>query len=191
MAWLGIAVYLILTAPVRAGAILHWADGLPRFTVGVMVWGLRAKTELRLSRNEEGRLLLAAAFRDRPIPLPRRSPGGTRALKILGLMLKSGGRGAALRGLVKVRALEATVRVGGQNAAAMAVAVGLLRIVAAVLPVVRLRVLPALGAKSGVHARCITETRLGILVAAVLLWLLSQRRAARKEEKPWIVPSEA
>ncbi len=189
MAWAGIFLFLMLIAPVRVGARLRWEGELPRLAVGAMVWGARLQIDLKPVRSEGGRLRLAAQAGGKRIALPKRKKKAAQGLKALWLLLRANGAGARLRRMVKVRALEGTLRLGGQDAAALALTAGFLRSAAAALPFAHVRVDPALGGRSAVYARCIAETRLGILMAAGLLWYAQRRKAGRKEEKAWIIPS--
>ena len=155
-----------------------------------MIWGLRDQVDFTAARNAAGVMRLTAAFRGKNLPLPVRKGGAGRALRVLGLLLRSNGKDAALRRAVRVDTLAVSLRLGLQDAAALALAAGFLRAAGGTVPGLRFRCRPALGGKSGLQAVCIAETRLGILWAAALRTFVRTHRAGRKEDKPWIIPSE-
>lgn len=170
MAWFGLALFLLFIAPVRAGVRVQWDENGLRGAVGLMVWGLREQADFSLGRGAAGQLRLTAAFRGKNLPLPQGKNRAGLGFKLLGLLLKSNGKNAALRGAVRVNTLNADLRLGGGDAAALALAAGTLRAVGSALPVLRFRCVPALGGKTALRAVCIAEARLGILLVAWLLW---------------------
>ena len=189
MAWWMTAMFLLLITPVRLGAALRWEKGLPRAAVGVMVWGVSGQVFLRSGRDEKGKLRLTASVFGKETPV---TPGKAKAgqgLRALWLSLRSNGRLSLLRYTVKIRVFDVSVRLGIEDAARAALAVGLIRALASAVPRLRLRCVPALGGQTAASLRCIADARLGILLAAALLW--RARRRGRKEEKPWIIPSGA
>lgn len=169
MAWIMMAFFVLLITPVSVGIVFRWESDAPRGTVGVMVWGLRVQASILLGRNAEGKLLLTAAFRDKKLPLPHRKERKGKGIKMLSLMLKSDRKTNILRKAVRVNALDVSVRLGGQDAAALALGTGFFRSLNPLLPFLRLRCVPALGEKTALYARCIAEARLGILLTA---WIL-------------------
>lgn len=175
MAWIMMAFFVLFIAPVSVGTILRWEDGTLRGAVGVMLWGARAQISIRLNRNEEGKLLLTAAFRDKKFSLPRRKRKAGAGFKLLGLLLKSDGKNSVLRKAVRVKTLEVFLRLGGQDAAALALRTGFFRGLNVLLPILRLRCVPVLGGHTAVNARCIAEARLGILLTA---WFFEQKKEA-------------
>ena len=184
------AVFLLRITPVRLGAAAHWERGLPRAAVGVMLWGVAGRAAFYTSRDENGRLRLTASVFGKTVPL---APGKNRAgqgLRLLLMALRSNSRQPLLRYTVKVRCLEARMRLGCRDAAWAALAVGLIRAAAAAVPLLRVQCVPALGGQTEVHLRCIADARLGTLLAAALAGRVKRRRG-RKEEKPWIIPSGA
>lgn len=173
MAWIGLAFFLLLIAPVRAGAVLRLDGGGSRGAVGMMLWGIRGQIHLSLGRSAEGALRLTATFRNRQFPLPRRKKKAGAGFKLLGLMLKNNGKNRFLRRGIRVNALDIRVRLGGEDAAALALGAGLLRSLNGLSPVLRLRCDPALAAHTEITLRCIAESRLGILLIA---WFLGRKR---------------
>ena len=174
MAWIGTALFLLFITPVRAGIWVEWDGNRLRGAVGVTVWGIRGQAALTGRRGDGGRLRIMAALGGRSVSLP--SPHGKSggAKKLLGL-LRHRDAWTPLRRAVQVTRLEAAVRLGGGDAAALALLTGLLRAVGGLLPGLRLRCVPVLGGKSGLRAVCIAEARLGILCTA---WLMAKRKAA-------------
>ena len=170
MAWFWLALFLLFIAPVRAGVRVQWDENGLRGAVGLMVWGLREQADFSLGRGASGQLRLTAIFHGKNLPLPQGKSRSGLGLKLLGLLLKSNGKGAALRGAVRVNALSVALRLGGGDAAALALAAGTLRAVASALPILRFRCVPALGGKTALRAVCIAEARLGILLAAWIIW---------------------
>ena len=122
--------------------------------------------------------------------------GGSRTvLRVWGIALpfrrrrRKGKRGGpGLRALlpllryVRVRRLEIALNPGG-DAAAAALAAGLLRALAGAFPGIPLRCGPAFGGPGGVRVLCILEARLGMIGTAALL------RRRRKEAGAWSIPS--
>ncbi len=174
MAWMALGLFLLLIAPVRAGARVQWDEKGLRGAVGVMVWGLRGQIDVRGARAGEGGPRLTAAFRGKTVKLPRRKKRTGMGLKLLRLMLKSNGKGAALRRAVRVRTLEVFLRLWAMDAAALALGAGALRALGGAVPALRFRCVPDLGGKSGLRAVCIAEARLGILLAAWIIWKRGQ-----------------
>ena len=170
MAWLGLFLFLLLIAPVRAGVRLIWDEKGPRGAAGLMVWGLREQVDFSLERNAADNLRLTAAFHGKNLALPQRKNRAGLGIKLLGLLLKSNGKDAALGRLVRVNTLNVALRLGGGDAAALALGAGALRAVGRALPFPRFRCVPVLGGKTALHAVCIAESRLGILLVAWLIW---------------------
>ena len=173
MAWIGLAFFLLLIAPVRAGVNVRLDSGGLRGAVGVMLWGVRGQVHWNLVRSAEGAVRLTAAFRNRQLPLPRRKKKAGAGMKLLGLMLKNNGKNHILRKVIRVNAFDIQARLGGDDAAALALGAGLLRSLNGLLPVLRLRCVPVLGGRTEIALRCIAEARLGILLIA---WLLARKR---------------
>ncbi len=169
-AWLGLALFLLFIAPVRAGVRVRLDEKGLRGAAGLMVWGLRDQVDFAAGRNGTEPLRLTAAFRGKNLPLPAGKREGGRLLRALGLALRANGREAVLRRAVRVNTLTVSLRLGLQDAAALALAAGFLRAAGGTVPGLRFRCVPALGGKSALQAACITETRLGILMGAWLLW---------------------
>ena len=188
MRWILMGLFLVLITPVRVGAVLRWAGHLPSLTIGLMIWGIQAQTEIRARRDEAGALLLTAALGRRNMTL---HPGGKNAgkgLKILGLLLKSNGDRAVFKKAVQVRALDAYLQIGGENAAFIAILTGFLQALNPLLPQANIVCRPSFHGSTKAYIRCIAEARLGILLAAWLRWRRT-RRAGRKEEQAWSIPS--
>ena len=171
MAWWLTALFLLLISPVRAGVRVQWDENGLRGAAGLMIWGLREQVDFSAVRNGAGVLRLTAAYRGKNLPLPPRRKGdGARLLKLLGLLLKSNGKNASLHRLVRVDTLRLGLRLGGEDAAALALGAGALRALGGALPYLRFQCVPALGGKTALRAVCIAEARLGILVVAWLMW---------------------
>ncbi len=54
MRWMLLGLFLLLITPIRLGAAARWAGHAQTLTLGVMVWGVRAQTELRFGRDDCG-----------------------------------------------------------------------------------------------------------------------------------------
>ncbi len=169
-AWLGLALFLLFISPVRAGVRVRWDETGLRGAAGLMIWGLRDQVDFAAERNAAGVPRLTAAFRGKDLPLPEGKNKGNRLIRLLGLLLRSNGQNAVFRRVVRVNTLSFTLRLGLQDAAALALAAGLLRAAGGAASGLRFRCVPALGGKSGLQAVCIAETRLGILMGAWMLW---------------------
>ena len=180
MIWLGLVLFLLLIAPVRAGARLIWDEMGPRGAVGLMVWGLREQVDFSTGRSASGALRLAASFRGKSLRLPESRGNGKKMLQALGLLLKSNGKNAALGRLVRVDTLNVALRLGGGDAAALALSAGALRAVGNALPFLRFQCVPTLDGKTALRAVCIAETRLGILLVA---WLIQKKQRSVRSEK--------
>ena len=170
MAWWLTAVFLLLIAPVRAGVRVQWDENGPRGAVGLMVWGMREQADFSLKRGTAGQLRLNAVFHGKSLPLPQRKNRVSFGMKLLGLLLKSNGKKAAMGQLIRVNTLNVALHLGGGDAAALALGTGALRAIGSAVPRLRFRCVPALGGKTALRAVCIAESRLGILLVAWLLW---------------------
>ncbi len=170
MIWLGLALFLLFITPVRAGMRIVWDEKGLRGAVGLMAWGLREQADFSLGLGAAGGLRLTAAFHGKSLALPPMKNRARSGVKLLGLLLKSNGKNAALRRLVKVRTLNAVLRLGGGDAAALALGAGALRAAGSALPFLRFQCVPVLGGKTALRAVCIAESRLGILLVAWLMW---------------------
>ena len=119
-----------------------------------------------------------------PVRLDRMSafkkPGGLRlslpALRGAVPVLRLLNRG------ISVKRLDVDIRLGGWDAAHLAVLTGLIRGVGGLWPRARLRCRPAWGQPTALRGTCILETRLGILWTAALAGLIAQRRGRKREE---------
>ena len=170
MAWVGLGLFLLFIAPVRAGIRVQWDENGQRGAAGVMVWGIQEQADFSLTRSAAGALRLTAAFRGKSLPLPRMKNRPALGMKLLGLLLKSNGKEAALRKLVRVNTLSVALRLGGADAAALALSAGALRAISGAMPFLRFQCVPSLNGKTALRAVCIAEARLGILLVAWLLW---------------------
>ena len=170
MAWLGLALFLLIIAPVRAGVRVQWDENGLRGSVGLMFWGLREQADFTLNRSAAGTLRLNAAFHGKNMTLPQGKNRAELGVKLLGLLLRSNGQEGALRKLVKVNTLNIALRLGGGDAAALALGAGALRAVGGALPFLRFHCMPVLGGKTALRAVCIAEARLGILLVAWMIW---------------------
>ena len=182
MRWMLLGLFLLLITPIRIGALARWAGHAPKLTVGVMVWGVRAQTELRFRRDEAGALRLTAGIGKRTVPLRLPGENAGNGLKALALLLRSNADRARLRKAVRVRALDVFLQIGGENAAFIALAAGFLQALNPLLPQAHIVCRPSFGGETKAYLRCIAEARLGILLAAWLRWR-KERRAGQKEEK--------
>lgn len=190
LAGLCIFIYLLLIAPVKAGALLFWEDRFPACALGLRLWGIPFSARFAGRRDERGNFYIETALPGRRGPgrqtLSSPSPGLIKALDgIRGLgaalpLLKSGVR---LSGR-----LQAVL--GGENAGLLCCLAGALQALFALSRRFSLDVQPLFRGRSGFRFLCIAETRLGTLLAAALLGALHARTAGKKEEASWIIPSE-
>ena len=180
-------LYLALITPVKLGAAVSAEGGPPEALVGVMIWGWRRVARLRV-RRRDGALRLCAEYRGKCVILGRGAPGGWSGKAAKALLRGLAGRGRRGRAL-RLCALEGFIRVGGRDAAETALLAGGLRAALAALPWTRFRCVPAFGGPTVLRLRCIARARLGTILSAGLLTAHSARRADRKEEKAWIIPS--
>ena len=170
MVWIALALFILLISPVRAGVRIAWNENGLRGAVGLMIWGLRDQVDFSTGRSASGTLRLRLSFRGKSLPLPKSKGNGKKMLQLLGLMLKSNGNGADLKKLVRVNTLNVVLRLGGGDAAALALGAGALRALGGALPGLRFRCVPVLDGQTALRAVCIAESRLGILVMAWLIW---------------------
>ena len=177
MAFWGAALFLLLISPVRLGAALSWAGGGFRLAAGILVWGVRVRGRLDGARGEGDRLRLEAAVQGRPVALPQGKRGGAGAL---GRMLKRGGLRFPWGHAARLYALEGTVFLGGDDAAALALAAGALRALLARYP--KVKCFPSFGGECRGEIRCIAESRLGMLLAAGLVLAYRSRREIKEEK---------
>lgn len=178
MSWTLLMIFLVLIAPVKAGALATVSKRGVRGAFGFMVWGV----------SVQGRFLLEAGKREirigsRPMKLPRKKSGRFSFSRLI----RSGAWKLLRRGVTIQRA-DAQMQLGLRDAAAAALLAGLAQALSGLLPGVRFRALPRLGGPWELRAKCIAETRLGILLAAFALTALFR---GQKEEKTWIIPSAA
>ncbi|MBR3107084.1 MAG: hypothetical protein IKH30_07870 [Clostridia bacterium] len=188
MRWILLGLFLLLIAPVRIGAALRWEHGKSALTVGVMVWGIRFQTMIEARRDETGALLLNAAVGGKTLTLRPDGRNAANGIKALGLLLKFNANRAKMRKMIQVQAFDIFLQIGGQDAAFIALTSGFLQALNPLLPFVHIDCCPSFNGETKALVRCIAGTRLGILLLA---WLrLSRRRAGRKEDKAWSIPSE-
>ena len=185
MRWIILGLFLLLISPVRIGAALRWSGQLPTLVIGVMIWGVRVQTSIHAERDPAGTLLLTAALGKRPLHFGGKNADGS--LQALAALFRSGSGRTALHGVVQVRKVELYLQIGGENAAFAALFTGLLRALNPLFPHAAIHCHPSFNGQTKVYARCIAETRLGILLAA---WLRRRRRHGQKEEAAWSIPSE-
>lgn len=192
MAWVLTALYLLFVSPVRAGLLLEIAAQKAEGRIGVTVWGVRRMASFRLCRNEANQpeiLVLSEKSGkngNREITVPLRS-GNPEFWK--GGWSRPGVR-AALGRLVSLFSVTAEIRIGGGNAARTAVLSGLLSMLGAYLPHVRIRCAPQYNGHTKARLSCIGQARLGILIAVCLRgWLAGRINHEKRSKKRWIVPS--
>lgn len=190
LAGLCIFIYLLLIAPVKAGALIAWEDRFPSCALGLRFWGIPYRVRLAGRRDEAGSFHIEATLPGgrgpgrQPLSSPSpgliRALGGIRGLRGALPLLKSGVR---LSGRLQMV-------LGGENAGLLCCLAGALQAVFALSRRFSLDVQPLFRGRSGFRFLCITETRLGTLLAAALLGALHARTADKKEEASWIIPSE-
>ena len=183
-----VALFLVLIAPVKAGAALVWNQrNALGIKLGVMIWGVPLQMQISLKRNGKGEPYLERRFMGKARPLrPRGAKGksGIKALKAIG------GARALLFRLIPVKKAYAFIQLGGENAALSAVLCGMLQILNALIPGVEIACRPRYGGEWGIKALCIAQARLGTLIAVGLPVYFKIKAASGKEKEPWIVPSE-
>ena len=185
-----IGLFLLGITPVRLGAAVALGQGRPRWAVGVMLWGVRLQGQLTVKfRWMEGAPQAVLCLGKRQHILKPRAGGGKRALALIRALLKTEAKRRAPSGFTRF-SLSGAVRVGGEDAALVAQWTGALRALGGLLPGTEVACFPAFGGTWALRLRCIAETRLGILWAAALRTFVRTHRAGRKEDKPWIIPSE-
>ena len=195
MAWALIFLYLIAVTPVRAGVILRVGGGQELSgAAGVLVWGVRIGLKIGLVRNDEGGRQL---YVGRRMPLPGEVPAASPAPGAADILrwaraVKRANRGRTLvKKAVSLDALELDALVPGFSAASAAIFTGLAGMAGGLIPRLRVRARPAYQGMGALRIRCMISCRLGMLLAACALGTISFLMARKKEEKPWIIPSEA
>ena len=195
MAWALIVLYLVAVTPLRAGVILHIGGGQGiSGAAGVIIWGVRIGLKIGLIRNAAGKRQL---FIGRRMPLPGEAPAPAPAPgagEILGWLraVKRANRGRTLvKNAVSLDDLQLDALVPGFGAASAAVFTGLLQAAGGLIPGLRVRARPAYQGVGAARVRCMISCRLGMLLAACALGTVSYLMERKKEEKPWIIPSEA
>ena len=185
MAWIGIGVFLLFIAPVRAGVLLRWEEGRLTGAVGLTLWGVRAQVRLFTQRDAQGRMGLQAALGRHllPLSLPRGKKGAFPARMLLSA------RNGPWQWAVKRECFRVDVRFGCRDAAMTALLAGFLQALNGALPQAVIRCRPAFQGSAAVQVRYTARTRLGMLWGAYLLWRL-RRRNEKEESKQWSIPSE-
>ncbi|MBR5110277.1 MAG: hypothetical protein IK099_08780 [Clostridia bacterium] len=189
MRWIGLGIFMLLIAPVQAGAVLRWEQGKLTLAAGIMVWGVRFQTLIEARRDTAGMLLMTATVGKKTLPLRPSGKNAGKGIKALRLMLRSNADRAALGKMIRVQAFDLFAQIGGRNAAFIALATGFLQALPPLLPFARIHCRPSFNGETKAFLRCIAGTRLGILWIAWLRWRRHQR-AAQKEETAWSIPSE-
>ena len=189
MAWMLIFFYLLLITPVRLGIALSLGEGA-RVTVGIMIWGVSFQAAFWLERDQRGVLRWMSTL-PRMKERAEMNVGGRlkSALQFLRALKKADGARGNLRRCVQVRMLEIRAKIHLPHAGQAALASAFLQSLMKAIPVLRGSIQPAFREKSALQARCIFDSRLGMLCSAGLLGLFSYRLAAKKEEEAWIIPS--
>lgn len=188
MAWAGIAVYLLLIAPVALEVRAELAGESSRCVFAVRVWGVGVQGMLYPGRDAAGRLRLFSSLAGRP---GRESGGhGGAAWRFIRALARADKARALLRRGVSLRRARIAGQIGGEDAALTALLTGLLGALCACVPALTGRLSPAFHGKTCVRLGCIAFSRLGILLAACALGAVSFLRAGKKEDTPWSIPSE-
>lgn len=185
MALILILLYTLWITPLRAGIDLRADKEALTGRAGILIWGLRRQTPLRVARGADRRLQIQWLPGRMPLVLSRK-PGKRGVFS--SVWRSRTARRVLTRG-VRVRSEGMQVVLGGQDAARIAWAAGLIRAVSGAFPQLRLSCVPAFGGRFSVHAVCIADARLGTLCTAWLFSALEKRAAGKKEEQAWIVPS--
>ena len=187
MAGLLLLIYLALITPVKLGAAVSVGEGPPGAAVGVMLWGWKRVLQIHV-RREAGVPRLCAEMRGRSVRLPPAMDQGwvDKAVKA---MLRALTCRQGARRILTLCVLDGVIRIGGEDAARVALLTGSVRAALDWLPMAEVRCVPAFGGASLVRLRCIARARLGTIWAAGLRTALSMRRRGRKEEGAWINPS--
>ncbi|MBQ9262698.1 MAG: hypothetical protein IJ189_00635 [Clostridia bacterium] len=175
-----VILFLLLITPVKVGVVLCLGGGPVRGEIGVMLWGVRLQGRFELKQGKP-----ALSFRGKPLHLPHRKTNRPSLLPMLKSLLGNGVP-SPFRPAISILKAEIIVDVGLQDAATVALLTGLLRSASVWLPVLKIHARPCFGGSSALHARCIAEGRLGMLLAA---YLLAKQGRKQKEEQPWIIPS--
>lgn len=188
VAWVGIAAYLLLIAPIGLGLSVEIAGVESGCVAAVRVWGVRVQVRFRLGRDAAGRLRLLSSRAGRP---ERQTRGhGPALLRVLRAVAKGDKARLLLQKGISLRQLRIRAVIGGRDAARVARITGLFSALCACAPGLDASLRPDFQGKTRIHIRCIACTRLGTLLAACALGALSFLRAGKKEEPAWIIPSD-
>ena len=191
IAGLLIFLYLLLITPICAGVVLGKEASFPRGAAGIMIWGIRYAVHFVGRRDETGKFYIKTTLpgksmeKDHPLSAP--SPGIFQFVKAF---RASKGAWRILKKGVHIKAGALELILGGENAAFLALATGILQTLFSLSRRFSLRVYPLFQGKSDFRFRCIVEMRLGTLLAAGLFSALYALKAGKKEEHAWIIPSE-
>ena len=186
-----IFLYLLLITPLQLGFVIGKEASFPRGAVGVMMWGIRYTVHFIGRRDEAGKFYIKTTLpgkrkeKDRPLSAP--SPNLFHWMKCI---RASQGAWHIVKKGVHIKSGELHWILGGENAAAQALICGAFKALFSLGRRFSLYVHPFFRGKSAFRFRCIVEARLGTLLAAGLLSGLYALTAGKKEEKPWIIPSE-
>ncbi len=189
MLFLFLIIYLVLITPVKLGAAVSVGGGPAGAAVGVMVWGFRRVVRIRV-RRRDGVPRLCADVGGRSVILSPQMENGW-STRMARMLLRSLTGGGDCPRVLRLRALDGLIRIGGRDAGSIALLTGGLRALTALLPHSRIRCVPSFGGPSLLRLRCIAQARLGTILAAGLKTALRMRRTDRKEEGPWIIPSDS
>lgn len=191
MAAVLILLYLIAITPFRAGVVLHAGGGRESLgAAGVLVWGIRIQGRIGWTKGENGRrqLYLGKAA---PTSNPAPGPGVGDILHWLRAVHTANQGRMLVKKAVSLDALEVDALVPGPDAAAAALLTGLAQVIGGLIPRLHVRARPAFSGSGALRVRCMISGRLGMLLAACALGTISYLKTRKKEEKSWIIPSEA
>ena len=191
MAWLLIMLYLILIAPVQGGVILSAGNGPVHGVIGAAVWGVIIQGRYSLLRDEEGQLRLESSFRRKKRKHPKdRRQRLQKIFQVLRALLRANFARKLLRQGLHLQCLNGDIFLHLDDAAHTALVSSLLQALSGLSAKTDIRIHPSFMGPSALRIKCIVRFRLGILLIACLMGLISYRLSGKKEETAWNIPSD-
>ena len=185
-------LYSIIITPVQVGAILSMSHESIHGVIGAAVWGAGIQGQFALQRDEGGQLRLESSFhRKKRMPPKDRRQRAKKITQFLRALLRANYARKLLRKGFHIQCLTGDAFLHLEDASHTALVSALLQAFIGLSTKTDIRIHPSFMGPSALHIKCIIRFRLGILLIACLMGLISYRLSGKKEETTWNIPSDA